>query len=719
MKGLETSIRDLKTIAPKKSEVFEKNGIVTIRDLLFYFPSQYLDRTSILTSEKIAYYVANGFDSEVTMIGKVQNTEIINSFRKKMLKVIFSDNEGLFEAIFFNGISHFSSIFIQNAFFAISSKPKITRYGHLQFIHPEFDKLTTNESYEFKNTGKIIPYYRIPKDLREKKIGDVNFRNLVKKTVLEFSSKLEEYLPQSILSENNLLPLIEMINKIHVPTSKTDLEQAWYRVKFEELLIFELRVAKRKKIMVQAKPESKISFKTNEINTFLKNLPFQLTEDQLEVLHEIRMDLESQIPMNRLLQGDVGSGKTIVAFLSALMTISSGKQAVLMVPTEILANQHFVNSISLFKNNEVKIALLLGSQTKSERNIIQSEIASGEIDLIIGTHTVFQEKIIFKNLGLVIIDEQHRFGVGQRLQLIEKGISPNILIMSATPIPRTLSLTIYGDLDISTIRNLPPGRKEITTVLRNESKLDSIYDFVKQKINDENIQVFIVYPLVDESEKIEIKAATEQFEILKTKYFSEYSVGLIHGKMNWIEKEQVMKDFANGMFQILVSTTVIEVGMDVPNANIILINEANRFGLSQLHQLRGRVGRGKSQAFCILITKENYILPNAKNFNFEFLSKSELEKHKTAIRLDAIVNNSDGFLLAEIDLKIRGQGDVFGFRQSGEPILKYVDLIRDFQILENARKSAFSVIENDFALSKEENRNLVQLIQQNDEPIIG
>ena len=714
MKDVETPIQYLKTIGPKRAEMFEKIGIKTVKDLLFYFPTQYLDRSTILTSDEVYFYVANGYENEITIVGQVATKEIINSYRKKLLKVTFRDSKGFFDAVWFNGIKFFKNNFNEGDFFAISAKPAITRYGHLQFVHPEFDKLDTSESDEFLNTGKLIPFYRIPKTLKSKNIGEFSFRKLIKSTVELFSDSLTETLPEKIVAQRNLLSLSEAVKTIHLPDDKLKLKKAWARVKFEEFFFFELLVALKKSFVKNDIKGMAIKVKPDPIKKFLESLPFELTDDQLAVLHEIRLDMESPKPMNRLLQGDVGSGKTIVALIAMLMAVFAGYQTVLMVPTEILANQHFENITKLIKQFGLMTTVVLGSQKPKERETVRNIILSGDADIIIGTHALFQEKISFKNLGLVVIDEQHRFGVEQRYKLINKGISPDVLIMTATPIPRTLSLTLYGDLDVSTISNSPASRKEVKTYLSNESKLDEIYTFVKEKIDNQGYQVFVVYPLVEKSEKLEFKSAIEHFEKLKKGFLENYRVGLIHGKMKWDEKEEMMRRFLEKDFDVLVATTVIEVGIDIPNANIIIINDANRFGLSQLHQLRGRVGRSDKQAYCILVTKEDYKHKvTSEKFNFEFMSKAEIEKNKTAIRLNALAQYSDGFKLSEIDLKLRGPGDIFGKRQSGLPELKYGNIVEDADLLFSAKDAAFKVISSDPKLSNPEIRILNRNIKKN------
>jgi ATP-dependent DNA helicase RecG len=714
MKDVETPIQYLKTIGPKRAEMFEKIGIKTVKDLLFYFPTQYLDRSKILSSDEAYFYVANGYENEITIVGQVAKKEIINSYRKKLLKVTFRDLKGFFDGVWFNGIKFFQNKFNEGDYFAISAKPAITRYGHLQFVHPEFDKLDTSESDEFLNTGKLIPFYRFPKALKSKNIGEFSFRKLIKNTVELFSDSLTETLPEDLVAQRNLLSLSEAVTTIHLPDDKLKLKKAWARVKFEEFFFFELLVALKKSFVKNDIKGISIKVNPDPIKKFLDSLPFELTDDQLSVLHEIRLDMESPKPMNRLLQGDVGSGKTIVALISMLMAVFSGYQTVLMAPTEILANQHFENLTKLTKQFGLMTTVVLGSQKPKERETIRNLIQSGDADIIIGTHALFQEKIKFKNLGLVVIDEQHRFGVEQRFKLINKGISPDVLIMTATPIPRTLSLTLYGDLDVSTISNSPASRKEVKTYLSNESKLDEIYSFVREKIDKEGYQVFIVYPLVEKSEKLEFKSAIEHYEKLKEGFLEDYRVGLIHGKMKWDEKEEMMRRFLEKDFDVLVATTVIEVGIDIPNANIIIINDANRFGLSQLHQLRGRVGRSDKQAYCILVTKEDYKHKvTSEKFSFEFMSKAEIEKNKTAIRLNALAQYSDGFKLSEIDLKLRGPGDIFGTRQSGLPELKYGNIVEDADLLFSAKDTAFKVISSDPKLSRPENGLLNKYIKKN------
>lgn len=707
------SIQYLKSIGPKRAESFSKIGINTIKDLLYYFPTRYLDRTNILKSIDVLKYVINGYDGEVTIIGKVIESEIINVKRKQIFKVKFKDNTGFFECIWFQGVKFFKDVFKEGEFFAISSKPVLTRYGHLQFVHPDFDKISESESLEFLNTGKIIPFYRVPKQLKETNIGDLSLRRIIQLALNEYSKFLEETLPNYLIIQNKFLSIRETIKNLHFPSNYNDLELARKRIKYEEIFYFECLVAQKKIFKENIVTNVPFKIKSSLVKDFLSTLKFELTKSQLKVLHEIRLDLENTKPMNRLLQGDVGSGKTIVALISMLIAIDNNAQCAFLVPTEILADQHFKTFSKMLDNFNIKVDLLISSVKKAEKEKIISSIKNGETNIVIGTHALIEDNIEFNNLGIVVIDEQHRFGVLQRYKLASKGNYPNILIMTATPIPRTLSMTIYGDLDVSIIDEMPKNRKPIKTVLRGENKLTEIYNFILQK-NKEGYQAFIVFPLVEESEKLELKAATKYYEEIKTLHLPSLRVGLIHGKLSWQEKEKVMLDFANKIFDVLVSTTVIEVGIDIPDANIIVINDAERFGLSQLHQLRGRVGRSDKQAYCILVTKNDLALrSNNINFNFDYLSTSEIEKHKAAIRLNAMIKHNNGFDLAEIDFKLRGPGNIFGTEQSGLPNFKYINIVEDYEIISKAKEDAFKIINEDVHLINNSNIIIKKILQEN------
>ncbi len=709
------SVQYLKSVGPKRAESFKQVGINTIRDLLFYFPSRHLDRSTVLTAVKAYGYVKDGYDGEVTIIARVVDREKIHFRKKELLKIHFRDSSGFFECVWFHGTKYFYSAFKEDEIIAISSKPEINKYGNLQFVHPDFDRITEEESNNFLHTGKIIPFYRIPKELKKGFIGDLSLRRIISFAVENYADYLEETLPSEIVKQNNLIVLSDAVKNYHFPESKEKFEEAKQRFKFEELFYLEILVALRKYNYQTKLIGNEMKIKTNLVSDFLKVLPFKLTNAQLKVLGEIKNDMLSEYPMNRLLQGDVGSGKTIVSLIAALIAIDNGFQAVLMAPTEILADQHAKTISSLMKKlssinkeHKIKISLIIGGQKKSERNEELSNIVLNKVDIIIGTHALFEENVIFNNLGLVVIDEQHRFGVKQRSLLQSKGKTPDVLVMTATPIPRTISMTVYGDLDVSVIDEMPINRKPIKTVLRGESKLPDIYKFILDK-NKSGYQSFIVYPLVEVSDKLDLKAATDYYNKLKNTYLNNLKVGLIHGKMKWREKEEMMLLFINKKFDVLVSTTVIEVGIDIPDANIILINDAHRFGLSQLHQLRGRVGRSDKQAYCILVTNDS--LASKQNFGeleLDYLSTSQIEKYKAAIRLQTLVKNVDGFKVAEVDLKLRGPGDIFGTKQSGFPELKFVNLIEDIELIINTKKIAFTLINNDPGLKLPDN-NIVRI----------
>lgn len=699
---LDNSIQYIKSVGPKRSASFAKIGLYTIRDLLFYFPTKHLDRTNLLTSTEAYRHIINGYDGELTVIGKIIDKEKLRFNRRELFKIQMKDSSGFFECVWFQGIKYFQQMFERGSTYAISGKPTISRYGNLQFTHPDFDHLTDDESDSFIHTGKIIPFYRIPKELKETNIGDFSLRKIISFAVEKYSSYIEETLPEEVIKKNKLLNLLDSVRNIHFPQNNELLQKAIYRFKYEELFYLEVLVALRKYNYKTKQRGNKLDIKTKLVQNFLKILPFELTKSQLTVLSEIRKDMASAEPMNRLLQGDVGSGKTIVALIAMLIAIDNGFQAVIMAPTEILADQHAKNISSMmhrlnqkFPVTDIKVSLLLGGQKKGVRNEELKKIETGEANIIVGTHALFEEKVIFNNLGLVVIDEQHRFGVAQRGRLISKGNTPDVIVMTATPIPRTLSLTVYGDLDVSVIDEMPKNRIPIKTYLRGESKLSDIYKFIIEK-RKEGYQSFIVYPLVEESEKLELKAAETNYEELSKTFFKHLNVGLIHGRMSWQEKEEVMFSFAQKKYDILISTTVIEVGIDIPDANIILINDAHRFGLSQLHQLRGRVGRSNKQAYCILVSKDEFISSsNAHQLNFDYLSQVQLDKYKSTVRMQSMVKYNDGFKIADIDLQLRGPGDMFGTKQSGFPELQHADIRFDAEILYLAKDDAFKIVSND------------------------
>jgi ATP-dependent DNA helicase RecG len=718
------SVQFIKSVGPKRAEAFKKIGINTVKDLLFYFPTKHLDRTTTLTAAKAYGYLVNGYAGELTVIGNVVDKEKRRYGKKELMKVQFRDKTGFFECVWFQGVQYFYSVFNEGNIFAVSGKPVVSKYGNLQFTHPDFDKITEEESNSFLNTGKIIPFYRIPKELKAKNLGDLSLRRIINFAVENYADHLKESLPDDLIKEHNLTGIINAVKNFHFPENKGKLSASIARFKFEELFYLELLVALRKYNYKNKLTGLSLPVKSSLVQDFLKILPFELTKSQIKVLSEIRRDMESPFPMNRLLQGDVGSGKTIVALIAMLIAIDNGYQAVMMAPTEILADQHVKNISKLlkklskaYKGREIKLSLLLGGHSGSVKAKRQEETEMKEADIIVGTHALFEERIEFNKLGLVIVDEQHRFGVTQRAKLQNKGITPDVIVMSATPIPRTLSMTVYGDLEVSTIDEMPKGRRKIKTLLRGESKLPDIYKFIIDKAKN-GCQTFIVYPLVEESEKLELKAAESYYEELKETYFKNINVGLIHGRMNWNEKEEIMMLFLAKKYDVLIATTVIEVGIDIPDANIILINDAHRFGLSQLHQLRGRVGRNDKQAYCVLVTKDEFVASNNKNrLELEYLSPTLLERYKSHVRLQSMVNYSDGFKIAETDLKLRGPGNIFGTEQSGFPELKHANIIEDGEVIIKAKQAAFKLVEEDPHLTKPANKvvrkNLIEHYSNN------
>jgi ATP-dependent DNA helicase RecG len=719
-KILSQPVQFLKSVGPKRAEAFSAIGIKTVKDLLFYFPSRHLDRTNILTSNKAYEHLMNGYEGEFTIIGTVYGKEKIRTGKKEILKVQFRDSTGFFECVWFQGAKFYYTAFNEGDIIAVSGKPSLSKYGSVQFVHPDYDRITEEESQSLVHTGKIIPFYRIPKELRSKHIGDLSLRRIIHQAVESHADYVEETLPADIIKEKNYLKIADAVKNFHYPATRHALDEAIRRFKFEELFYLELLVALRKHNYKVNQAGHSFRVQTSLVAEFLKTLPYSLTKAQLRVLSEIRKDMESPNPMNRLLQGDVGSGKTIAALIAMLIAVDNGYQAALMAPTEILADQHAKNIAALvgkINSRLVKVSLLLGGQKKSVKEKNLEEIELKEADIIIGTHAMFEEKVRFNKLGLVIVDEQHRFGVAQRARLQSKGVTPDVIVMSATPIPRTLSMTVYGDLDVSIIDEMPKNRIPVKTTLRGEARLPDIYKFIIDK-HKEGYQSFIVYPLVEESEKLELKAAETYYHELKETYLKELNIGLIHGRMTWSEKEEVMYMFLAKKFDVLISTTVIEVGIDIPDANIILINDAHRFGLSQLHQLRGRVGRGSRQAYCILVTKDEFAAAQARyKADLEFLSQAQMERYKSSVRLQAMVKYLDGFKIAEIDLKLRGPGDIFGIKQSGFPDLKYTDITSDIDIIADAKHHAFILIEEDPHLRLEKNfpvrKNLVDHYSDN------
>ena len=691
MEQLNSSIQYLKSIGPIRAKLLKDElNIETVADLIFHFPYRHIDRTQTLSIKEI-YFLKEKEAKTFTIVCVVENFYCLN-VKNKFAKVVpfnlvIRDEKNRFTFTFFRPKKIVERFWLKR--FEIGETIAISalfekRNGEIKYSNVEYDKIENGSQY---HTGKIIPLYSATEKLREKGFLSSVFRKIVFDSLPKYLKLFDEFFPDEILQRQNLFPIQKAISEYHFPQTISNIELSRKRFAFEEIFFFELYLAIRRKKMKEL--QSGISFKIEQdgfFKTKIKLLPFELTNSQKKVLREIFTDMELISPMNRILQGDVGSGKTIVAILSMLNAIDNGFQSAFMVPTEVLAEQHF-NTIQNFLNDiPIQITLLTGSQKKSLKEKNSSDIESGNSKIIIGTHAVIQEKVKFSKLGFIIIDEQHKFGVVQRQLLKEKSnnIEPDILFMSATPIPRTLSMTLYGDMEISVIDEMPKNRKKIITKISTKENSKQLKEFILKEIKDGR-QIYIVYPLIEKSEKIDLKAAIDGFEKLRTKTFPHLykRIGLLHGKMKSEEKKNVMKKFISHELDILVSTTVIGVGVDVSNATVMVIVNAERFGVSQIHQLRGRVGRGSNQSYCFLQTE------------FPFIE-----------RLQTLIHNSNGFDIAEVDLKLRGPGDYLGTRQSGIPEFKFLNLVNDKEIVLEAKKEAFRLIAEDANFELEKNKKI-------------
>ena len=686
--GLDTEIQFLPGVGPKRASLLQKElGVSTFGDLLRLYPFRYIDRSSIIPISEIRPDMAY-----VQIRAKVVRAEVIGG---KRLSVMIADGSGEIEAVFFKGLKWVKEKLVPGAEFTFFGKPTSFN-GRINLVHPEIDPATQGQGSQAGESGMaggstMTGVYNSTEKLRNGGItGKV--MNKLMATVINIALRdVEESLPEYVLKEKGLVPIGYALKNIHFPTGMEALEKAKYRLKFEELFMLQLSLLKQKYIRRRNEAGIMMTKVGEAFNLCYKALPFDLTGAQKRVIREIREDMRSGHQMNRLLQGDVGSGKTMVAVLSALIAIGNGYQACIMAPTEVLAQQHFKNISGYLAPTGVKAALLTGSSRASERREIHAGLEDGSIGIIVGTHALIEDNVLFRNLGLAIIDEQHRFGVEQRAKLWRKssaGIPPHILVMTATPIPRTLAMTLYGDLDVSVIDELPPGRKPILTMHATESKRSALYRFMKDQIALGR-QVFVVYPLIFESETMDYKNLEEGFNQIADAFpLPDYKVAIVHGKQSNEEKNFNMDAFAAGRANILVATSVIEVGVDVPNASVMVIESAERFGLSQLHQLRGRVGRGSEKSYCILMTGHKM---------------SKESRH----RIEMMCSTENGFELAEEDMKMRGPGDLEGTQQSGLPIsLNIASLAKDGTILNDARAYASSVLERDPELSSPQNATL-------------
>ncbi|MBK7763784.1 MAG: ATP-dependent DNA helicase RecG [Bacteroidetes bacterium] len=665
-----TPIEYLKGVGPTKAELLRSElGISTYGDMLTNFPFRYVDRSKIASIQHIQE--DGGY---VQLLGKINFSEIVGEGRSRRLVANFKDTSGMVELVWFQGVNMMEKVVHDGGDFLIYGKA--SRFnGYWSMTHPELERL---EKVDLDNFPPFIPVYSATEKLRQRWLAGRNYLKLVQTLFLQITENdIIENLPLSIIHTHRLMNRFLALKCIHFPDTNLNLQNAIHRLKFEELFVHQIGICKLK---LNHKKEQGFRFdKVGEnFNSFYKNyLPFELTDDQKEVLREIRKDTQVGIQMNRLLQGDVGSGKTIVALLCMLLAIDNDFQTCMMAPTEILAQQHFKGIGELLKDMPIRIAFLSGKSKAKEKRETLTLLAAGEIQILIGTHALIEDTVVFKNLGLCIIDEQHRFGVAQRAQLWKKNtLAPHMLVMTATPIPRTLAMTSYGDLDVSVIKNLPPGRKPISTIHRPEIHRAKVMDFIRTEI-DQGRQAYIVYPLIDESEKLDYENLKAGFEQVK-QYFpsSKYNIAMVHGKQTVVERETNMQNFVEGKAHIMVATTVIEVGVNVPNASVMLIESAERFGLSQLHQLRGRVGRGADKSYCILLTTDK-ITPTGK------------------MRMHTMVTESSGFAIAEKDLELRGPGEIDGTRQSGAADLKIADIIKDVELMELTREAAIKLLQSD------------------------
>ncbi|MFK7049962.1 ATP-dependent DNA helicase RecG [Flavobacterium columnare] len=685
MSLLETPIEYLKGVGPQRGELLRKElNIYKYADLVNLYPNRYIDRTR--------YYKINELmpsNSEVQIIGKIIHLKTVEFGKgKKRLVASFIDDTGEIELVWFQGVKWIRENIKINTPYVIFGKTNAFN-NQFSMPHPEMELLDEHKA-NLRTAMQAV--YPSTEKLQNKGISNKVINKMMQQLFIETHTLFIETLPPYLLEELQLIPKNSALFNIHFPKSQELLQKAQFRLKFEELFFIQLQLISKnlvRKHKIKGYPFEKVGHYFNEMYT--QYLPFDLTNAQKKVLKEIRNDLGNPAQMNRLLQGDVGSGKTIVALMSMLLALDNGFQACIMAPTEILATQHFNGITELAKPLNINIKLLTGSTKNSDRKIIHEELQNGSLHILIGTHAILEDKVQFKNLGLAIIDEQHRFGVEQRSKLWKKAeLPPHILVMTATPIPRTLAMSLYGDLDVSVIDELPPGRKPIQTVHRYDSNRLKVWKFMRDEI-DKGRQVYIVYPLIQESESMDYKDLMDGYESISRDFpLPKYAISIVHGKMKATEKEEEMNRFAEGKTNIMVATTVIEVGVNVPNASVMIIESAERFGLSQLHQLRGRVGRGAEQSYCILMTGLKL-------------------SNESKIRMETMCKTNDGFEISEVDLKLRGPGDIMGTQQSGVLNLQIADLVKDRDILQLARHHAIRLLKEDPTMDKPAHQKLKQI----------
>ncbi len=682
MQIFNTPIEYLKGVGPQRAEVLKKElGIFIYQDLLHYYPFRYINKTR--------YYKINEIYQDfplVQILVRLKSFEIIGEKQAKRLVGRVIDDTGELELVWFKGLRWIERTLKLNQLYVVFGKPTFFN-GKLQIAHPEMD-LFSRDTKERGNLS-LQPVYSSTEKLKQFALDSKGLQKIMSNLLDVIAIEIEEVLPQYILNKYKLLPRKEALMQIHFPASTAVLSRSQATLKFEELFLIQLKLLKIKHLRSLKFKGSVFSIVGEKFNHFYENLlPFQLTGAQKKVLREIRIDTQKGIQMNRLVQGDVGSGKTVVALMSMLLAIDNGFQACMMAPTEILATQHYASIRDMLQDDFVKVALLTGSTKRKDRKKILEDLENGTLDILVGTHALIEDTVVFKHLGLAVIDEQHRFGVEQRAKLWRKNpIPPHVLVMTATPIPRTLAMSLYGDLDVSVINELPAGRKPIQTIHLYENQRLRMFGFMRREIA-KGRQVYVVYPLIQESAKLDLKNLQDGIEVLSREFpLPQYKISIVHGQLKPEDKEFEMQRFIKGQTQIMVATTVIEVGVNVPNASVMIIENAERFGLSQLHQLRGRVGRGSEQSFCILMSKDK-------------LSK------EGRVRLETMVKTNDGFEISEVDLQLRGPGDIEGTQQSGVLDLKLADLTQDQNILQEARNTVLEIMESDPELEKPEHQML-------------
>ena len=674
--SLDTPIQFIKGVGPKRAKVLESLNIFTIKDLLYYFPRKYLDRTSLSTIGSISE------GDEVNLVGRVKSVNLRRMKKGNFVTANVADHTGSIRLMWFNAADYIhQSLKVGDL---LTMHGKVAAYkGSPQIVHPEYDKLNANEIS--LTTGFIIPVYPLTDDLKKSGLDNRNLRKIIY-LALESVDSIDDHFDKELRKKFNIEDLDISLRNIHYPKNFESLEKSTHRLKYDEHFFLQLLLAMRKSKIKENKYDS-IKFKTKSYNKILKNLDFELTGSQQLSLREIVDDFISENPMNRMIQGDVGCGKTIVSILASSIVVDNDYQVGIMAPTDLLSKQLYKNFKSHFEAIGIKCSLLVGSLKPKDKDKVLEDIKLGKSNIIIGTHALFQKDVQFHNLGFVVIDEQHRFGVNQRQKLLSKSTNPNLMAMTATPIPRTLAITYNGDMDLSIIDELPKNRPDIHTSFIEKDNLSTAFNFIREKVESGG-QTIIVYPLINESEKQDLSAAVESYEYLSNSIFPDLNVGLMHGQLEDENKNNEMQKFMEGDIDILVSTTVVEVGIDNPNVNVMLINNSERFGLSQLHQLRGRVGRGSLESYCLLC--------------------SDSESPKTKERLSIIVNSRNGFEIADEDLKLRGPGEFFGEKQSGFVKFKIADLITDGPIIRDARMNAFEIIKNDANLTQNNHINIKQ-----------